>query len=64
MMQDTAAHLMKVQQLLLIVADVEVGVGLMSSELNGCNVIRQGCLLLIVKSSQVDLGSCCCEHQR
>ena len=43
------------QQLLFIVADGVVGVGIMCPELDGCNVICQCSLLLIVKASQVYL---------
>ena len=43
--------LVKMQQLLFIVADGVVGVGIMCSELDGCNVICQCSLLLIVKAS-------------
>ena len=51
------AYLIEVQKLLLIVADVVVGVGIMRPELDGSNVIRQGSLLLIVEASQVHLKS-------
>ena len=47
--------LVKVQQLLFIVADGVVGVGIMRSELDGCDVICQCSLLLIVKASQINL---------
>ena len=43
--------LVKMQQLLFIVADGVVGVGIMCSEFDGCNVICQCSLLLIVKAS-------------
>ena len=46
-----ASNLIKVQQLLFIVVDAVVGVGIMCSELDGCNVICQSSLLLIVKAS-------------
>jgi len=52
------AYLIKMQQLLFIVADVIVGVGVMCSELDGSNVICQGSLLFIVKASQIHLHHC------
>lgn len=48
-------YLIKVLEFLLIVADVEVGVGVMCSELDGGNVIGQCSLLLIIKAPQVHL---------
>ena len=47
--------LIKMQQLLFIIADRVIGVGIMCSELDGCDVICQSSLLLIVKASQIDL---------
>lgn len=47
--------LMEVQQLLFIVTDAVVCVGIMCSELDGCNIVCQSGLLLIIKTPQVHL---------
>ena len=49
------ADLVKMQQFLFIVADGIVGVCIMCSEFDGCNVICQCSLLFVVKASQIHL---------
>lgn len=49
------ADLVKMQQLLFIVTDGIVGVCIVCSEFDGCNVICQCSLLFIVKASQIHL---------
>ena len=52
---DARPHLVKLRELLRVVADVEVGGGLLAAKLEGGQVVRERGLVLLVEAAQVDL---------